>query len=255
MSIKLMVRVWDEIKVEMTGTECAILTQLADHANDEGRSCYPSIERIARRCRLSNKAVSNNLKSLEQKGLIEIIRKAGKVHHYVLLFAQETPEPSSVVPQNEVPETPEPSSDEPLITTKEPTEERMKRLEGKLGKSPLDTLVKHIEVVRPIVPFHVPEELKSIIDGFAYVWNALYGRQITKGMKKKWTSQALQIKNELGEVPADLVVKAGEDHQEKRDQVGNPLSLNGPSSLLYRIRELMYDPEPKKKDYNYGRPN
>lgn len=72
MSIKLMVRVWE---MKMSHTEKLVLLSLADQANDQGNSCWPSITTIARRCSLTEQGVSNQLKKLKAGGLIVVTKR------------------------------------------------------------------------------------------------------------------------------------------------------------------------------------
>lgn len=70
-----------------------VLLALADEADDNGGSCFPSIRRIATRTRLSQGAVRNHVATLEAAGLIEVYRppKTGRGHHnrYQLLMPRK----------------------------------------------------------------------------------------------------------------------------------------------------------------------
>ncbi len=79
MSIKLMSLVFDypmkglstDNGKPVSSSSCAfVLLALADHANDEGRSCYPGISRIARKTKLSERTVYNVISALESAGFI-----------------------------------------------------------------------------------------------------------------------------------------------------------------------------------------
>jgi Helix-turn-helix domain len=81
MSIKLMTHVWDH--GQHSGTELLMLLALADHANDDG-ICWPSIARLAARCRIQPRQAINVLHKLEQAGDITVQRGGGRgmVSHY-----------------------------------------------------------------------------------------------------------------------------------------------------------------------------
>jgi len=59
-------------------TECQILGCLANHCDDDGRSCFPSIARIARMSRRSERTVIRVVAALEEGGWIEVERGAGR---------------------------------------------------------------------------------------------------------------------------------------------------------------------------------
>jgi hypothetical protein len=58
---------------------------LTHHANRETHMCWPSIPRLAKLSRLSDKAVRLAIQSLEVAGYIEVDRTSGKHHVYTLL--------------------------------------------------------------------------------------------------------------------------------------------------------------------------
>jgi hypothetical protein len=66
MSITWMGAVWDQAK-DVKGTSLLVLLCVADHANEEGL-CFPSVERIARRCRIGTRATYATLAKLEERG-------------------------------------------------------------------------------------------------------------------------------------------------------------------------------------------
>jgi hypothetical protein len=73
MSIKVMTWVFDNSP--MTNSNRLVLLALADHADDETWSCYPSIARLARKARLSESTTRRALQCLERAGAISV-----KVH-------------------------------------------------------------------------------------------------------------------------------------------------------------------------------
>ncbi len=68
MSIKLMSAV-----LAMVGVSCTkkmVLVSLADHANDEGRSIYPSVDTTADRAGLTARGVRKIVKELVRDGFL-----------------------------------------------------------------------------------------------------------------------------------------------------------------------------------------
>ncbi len=72
MSIRIMNWVRDNAAV--SGTKLLMLLMLADHANGEGE-CWPTVERLARQCRISVRQAQYALRALETDNLIE--RRSG----------------------------------------------------------------------------------------------------------------------------------------------------------------------------------
>jgi Helix-turn-helix domain len=89
MSIKIMSRVWDESPFDQT----TLLIQLclADHADDDGR-CWPSIPRLAKKARCSERWARDVIKELAEKGYLERDVRPGKSTMYRLLFPATVPE-------------------------------------------------------------------------------------------------------------------------------------------------------------------
>lgn len=67
-----MSRVWDTKEISKQG-ELLVMLCLADFANDDGES-WPSVGRVAEKCRLSERAVQYILSKLRADGLIEVIK-------------------------------------------------------------------------------------------------------------------------------------------------------------------------------------
>ncbi len=80
MSIRLMSQVWD-MKL---GDHIAklVLLKLADRANDEGDSCYPTIGSICRDTEIPERTVKRKLAWLEEEGLIERHRQRAETGHF-----------------------------------------------------------------------------------------------------------------------------------------------------------------------------
>lgn len=76
MSIRLMADVWEN--GPEAALEANVLAHLANHANDDGQSCYPSIARVARMCRISDRSVQRAIVELEKEGWLTVVRGTGK---------------------------------------------------------------------------------------------------------------------------------------------------------------------------------
>ena len=120
--------VWDIEDID--SSECLVLIALADHADDMGR-CYPSIGRLAKRTKLSDRGVQKVISRLIEKGFVTVTPCAGQGGAN-LYTVTATPEPRSplndvhprtefTTPPNHVRETPEPRSPKPSRTTIEPS--------------------------------------------------------------------------------------------------------------------------------------
>lgn len=75
MSIKTMNYVWDNSS--QTGSALLMLIAIADHANDDG-VCWPSIARLAKRARVSQRQAQYIVKKLEESGELEVRRGQGR---------------------------------------------------------------------------------------------------------------------------------------------------------------------------------
>lgn len=75
MSIKVMAAVWEIEGID--SSECLVLMALADHADDRGR-CYPSIARLAKRTKLSDRGVQKVIARLIEKGFVTVTPSAGQ---------------------------------------------------------------------------------------------------------------------------------------------------------------------------------
>jgi hypothetical protein len=76
--------------LDISSTEKLVLRALADRANDDGSSCYPSVLTLATETRLSRKTVQTTLGSLKEKGLVMVVGQSkggrGKTPEYQLRF-------------------------------------------------------------------------------------------------------------------------------------------------------------------------
>jgi hypothetical protein len=75
MSIRISARVWDNTEVE--GTARLMLLALAWHADDDGL-CWPSLDMLARECRISVRQAQRLIAHLEAGGHIQVERGTGR---------------------------------------------------------------------------------------------------------------------------------------------------------------------------------
>jgi hypothetical protein len=99
MSIRLMSIVW---ALELPPTEKIVLLALADQASDEGRQCWPSVGRVARRCGLAERTVRHALAALEAKRHLTRDHREGastdyRIHPGGTVSAAAAAEPSESV--------------------------------------------------------------------------------------------------------------------------------------------------------------
>lgn len=71
--------VWE---LALPPTEKIVLLALADQASDEGRQCWPSVARIARRCGLAHRTIRDALGRLEAKGHLTRDHRDGATTDY-----------------------------------------------------------------------------------------------------------------------------------------------------------------------------
>lgn len=83
MSVHVSSWVWKHSKAK--GTQLLVLLSLADMSNDEGE-CWPSIKTIRERCRVSERAVQENLRASEAIGEIQILKQEGRYGTNMFLF-------------------------------------------------------------------------------------------------------------------------------------------------------------------------
>ena len=75
MSVHVSSWVWKHSKAD--GTQLLVMLALADMCNDSGQ-CWPGIESIADRCRISGRAVQKNLRQAETDGELLILKQPGR---------------------------------------------------------------------------------------------------------------------------------------------------------------------------------
>lgn len=106
MSIKVMSRCWDTPCG--SHTKKLVLLALADNANDGGE-CFPSMETIARKCDLSEQAVRNWIKEMEEEKWLVVDRSHKLKRSNIYTLTPPTPlTPNAVDPQQGLPQPPTP---------------------------------------------------------------------------------------------------------------------------------------------------
>lgn len=70
-----MSQVWEVDDPELKDARLLTLLSLADHADDYGDNCYPSIPRLAQRARISERQAQRVIAWLEEHGYIHIVEK------------------------------------------------------------------------------------------------------------------------------------------------------------------------------------
>ena len=69
MSIRLMARIWEEL-FNLRGTKLLVALALADWGRDDGSKIFPSMETIARKCRISVREARRIVSEFERSGLL-----------------------------------------------------------------------------------------------------------------------------------------------------------------------------------------
>lgn len=92
MSVKLMSLVWDSSYAKTTPGKLLVMLKLADNAQDDGGSCYPSQNTIAEKCNLSRSYVNRVIQDLEKDGKLtieRIVMHGGKFKNTYQLFFRD----------------------------------------------------------------------------------------------------------------------------------------------------------------------
>lgn len=120
MSVKIMGMVFD---ANLNTTQKFVLLALADHADSEGGSIFPSVATVAHKCSLSESAVEKAIRALKKQGLLIQVRQGGgnctnlwRIDLTVLATltpVPRTPLPPYHVHPTPVPRTPDPSYNHP----------------------------------------------------------------------------------------------------------------------------------------------
>lgn len=98
MSIKAMTYVWEHSKQK--GSALLTLLAIADHTDDEGIG-YPSIPRIARKTRMTDRNVQLVIKTLQKSGELKVLENQGPKGHHLFHIAMKTFHPEKFSPYDE----------------------------------------------------------------------------------------------------------------------------------------------------------
>ena len=159
MSIKAMSWAWEQATTS-SGAKLVLLA-LADHANDDGE-CWPGMKRIAEKCGMSARQVSNHVTNLQQAGLISTSRRCRDDHKYsTYLYQLNLTSSGSGVP---VGQRKSASSGPAEVGFRAEPSLENRQLEPSLSSSSVD-------------------------DGFAEFW-AIYPRKVGKGAARKAWNKA-----------------------------------------------------------------
>lgn len=81
----------------------SVLLRLANHCNDQGRQCFPSIAEVAKKVRRSERTVSRSIAQLEADGWLTVERGVGqgKTSHYVINTAMLKTRQAVTFPEDE----------------------------------------------------------------------------------------------------------------------------------------------------------
>lgn len=122
----------------MSAAQKAVLISLADNANDEG-VCWPAISTIVKRTCLSERAVRNAIRWLEDSKVLTSHQRHGRSTWYTVTPASYAPgtscppAPDAAPPRHDVPPTPAPDAPR---TVKEPSIEPQEGASAPVAKSP-----------------------------------------------------------------------------------------------------------------------
>lgn len=83
MSIRTMARVWEES--QHSGTNLLMLLAVADFSDDDGIA-YPSVDKLAKKCRMSKRNAQDRLRELSDSGELVVLKNQGPPPKFPNLF-------------------------------------------------------------------------------------------------------------------------------------------------------------------------
>ncbi|HDV6136007.1 TPA: helix-turn-helix domain-containing protein, partial [Pseudomonas aeruginosa] len=145
----------------MSAPQKAVLISLADNSNDDG-VCWPSVAKIAERTCLSERAVRNALRWLEDAKVLVSHPRHGRSTWYTVTPASYAPgttcppAPGAAPPRHDVPPTPAPGAPRTVIEpSSEPSVETTAAAEDAKSKKtacPVEAIVDLFNEVLPELP-------------------------------------------------------------------------------------------------------
>jgi hypothetical protein len=94
MSIKIMNQIWEHSKQK--GSSLLLLLAIADHADDDGY-CWPGIENLAQKIRMSDRQTTRILEQLEKRRELYIQHSRRHGNKYVILAGKSPDEIRAVL--------------------------------------------------------------------------------------------------------------------------------------------------------------
>ncbi|WEJ19307.1 helix-turn-helix domain-containing protein [Pseudomonas sp. SD17-1] len=146
----------------MSPAQKAVLISLADNANDEG-ACWPSVARIAERTCLSERAVRNALRWLEQVEVLAAHQRTGRSTWYTVSPYNYNPgiscppAPDAPPPRQEVPPTPAPDAGPPGISCPQNRNRTVREPSGSFASTPGDSKQSQVDQIVDLFNELLPE--------------------------------------------------------------------------------------------------
>jgi hypothetical protein len=196
MSFRVMERVWHLPPSAIKPTDRSVLLALASHANDRGRSMFPSVARLAERTSLNPRTIQYSLRRLSKPPLdflvVESVGPRGAVRYSINLHAFPDREPYSQsrkgdrepYSQSERPDrAPRSQIHEPRSEIREP------RSEIREPRSTDPSLIRHVNpsLIRTDARSRRRSTSDDLASRFETFWSS-YPRKVNKqAALKAWT--------------------------------------------------------------------
>ena len=181
MSIHVMSAVW---KMNLPDSEKLIMLALADWSNDDGQ-CWPSIAKLAAKSSKSERTVQGALKSLETKGALSRVMKAGKGTIYTL-HPREDCTPAAAAPPQGTTRTPAAAAPNTLRNTNtlsdasHPTEARARARAARIPPDWEPCQLPLASVAHEVVSAWQPGRIERELSKFRDHWTSASGSTARK---------------------------------------------------------------------------
>ncbi|WP_256658228.1 helix-turn-helix domain-containing protein [Pseudomonas sp. DG56-2] len=146
----------------MSPAQKSVLISLSDNANDDG-VCWPSVARIAERTCLSERAVRNALRWLEEVKILTAHMRAGRSTWYTVSpysydpGSKCPPAPDADPPRQEMPPTPAPDAGHPGTSCPQNRKGTIKEPSGSSASTPDDSKTAPIDKIVDLFNELLPE--------------------------------------------------------------------------------------------------